>query len=97
MGPGVPCHVCAAAGDVVAVAGGDGNGHHGAELQSLHQSHVVSHDLVVASARVVHQVHLVHGKQYVADAQQVDDVGVTLGLGEHSLAGVDQQQGEVGR
>jgi hypothetical protein len=42
------------------------------------------------------QVHLVDRQHHVADAQQLDEIGVAAGLGQHALAGVDQDHGRVG-
>jgi hypothetical protein len=44
----------------------------------------------------VHQVHFVHGQHHVFDAQQGHQVGVTAGLGDHALGGIDEDDGQVG-
>ena len=50
-----------------------------------------------AGAAVVDEVHLVDGHHDVANAQHVGDVSVALGLRQHTLAGVDQDNREIGR
>ena len=57
---------------------------------------VVGLDLVEDLLRVVDQVELVDGHDDVADAEQRHQVAVAPGLGEHALAGVDEDDGEVG-
>ena len=44
---------------------------------------------------VVDQVELVDRQDHVADAEQRDEEAVPPGLGEHSLAGVDQDDRQV--
>ena len=46
--------------------------------------------------RIIHQVDLVHRQHDMADAQQRGDIGVAAGLGQHALARVDQDDGEIG-
>ncbi len=45
---------------------------------------------------IIHQVDLVHRQHDVADAQQRRDIGVAAGLGQHALARIDQDDGEIG-
>ena len=58
---------------------------------------VVALDPVEHFARVADDVELVHRQHHLADAQQRDQIAVALGLGEHALARVDQDHGDVGR
>ena len=48
------------------------------------------------SRRIVDQVHLVDRQHDVPDAEQRDQVAVPPGLRQHALAGVDQDDREVG-
>ncbi len=44
----------------------------------------------------VHQIHLVHRQHHMADADQLHQEAVPAGLGQHALARVDQDDGQVG-
>ena len=48
------------------------------------------------SCDVADQVHLVDGDDQVRDADQVGEVGVAPRLRQHALAGIDQDDGQVG-
>ena len=48
------------------------------------------------SSREIDEVDLVDRQNDVADAEQRDDVGVAPRLGQHALARVDQDDGELG-
>src|SRR5262249_43979687 len=47
--------------------------------------------------RVVNDVHLVDGYDDMLDPQERDDERVALGLDEHAVTGVDEDDGQVGR
>ena len=66
-----------------------------AEVECLGEGPVVLADLAETLVRPAHQVHLVDRRHYVADAQQAGDVAVAFGLGQHAVAGVDQDDDEV--
>jgi len=53
-------------------------------------------DGVEAFATPVDEVHLVDGEDEVANPEEGDDAGVAAGLREDALAGVDEEDGEVG-
>ena len=57
---------------------------------------VVVDDVVEAALAVLDQVHLVDREHDMADAEQIGDAAVALGLGEHALPGVDQDDREIG-
>src|SRR5262249_41952963 len=52
-------------------------------------------DLVKDWLRPAHEIHLVDRQCDVANAQHGDDAAVSLGLREHSLAGVHQEDGRL--
>ena len=82
--------------DIVAVAGGERDGVEGLEAEAGGEVLVILADGGEAGLGEIDQVHLVHGEDDVADAEQRDDEGVAAGLGDDALAGVDQEDGEVG-
>ena len=53
-------------------------------------------DFVVALFREVGQIHLVHAHHEVLDAQQGSNEAVPVRLFHHAVAGVDEDDGEVG-
>ncbi len=57
---------------------------------------VIPDDFVEALLRIADKVHLVDCKHDVADAQEVDQIAVPPGLGQHALARVDQDHRQVG-
>ena len=57
---------------------------------------IIGDDRVERALVVIDQVHLVHGKHEAADADQLGEIGMAPGLGQHALARIDQQHGEVG-
>ena len=59
-------------------------------------SAIVGDDRVERRLVVADQVHLVHRQHDVADAEQVREIGVPPGLGQHALARIDQDHREVG-
>ena len=94
--PVVPGHRLAAGHDVVA-----GQGRHRDEGEvghlELHGERAeLLADLVVALLRVVDQVHLVDAHEQVRDAEQRREEGMPARLLEHTVAGVDQDQRDVG-
>ena len=60
---------------------------HGAEIRL---------DLAVARLRPVDRVHLVDGEHHLLDADQIADRGMAAGLALGAVAGVDQQNGDIG-
>ena len=67
------------------------------EADAVREVGVLLLDGVEHLVRVVHQVHLVDGDHHPLDAEQRHQEAVTTGLGEHTLAGVDQDHGHVRR
>ena len=51
--------------------------------------------MVIHFLRVIDEVHLVDRDDKVLDTQQIGDEAVTLGLLDHTLARIDQNDGEV--
>ena len=66
------------------------------ELDLRREFAIVALDLLERLLRVAHQVHLVDRQHDVADPEQRHEIAVTPGLGEHALAGIDQDHGEIG-
>lgn len=100
-GAGVPGHLGGAGGDVVAGEGGQGDGGDGGVpaaggADALDDGLEVGDDLVEAVLRPVDEVDLVDGEDDVSDAEEGDDVGVAAGLGDDAVAGVDEEDGDVG-
>ena len=92
----VPGRVVAAADDVVAV---QGRHRHEGDVVDLELGGEVAElvaDLLEALLRPVDEVHLVDAHHEVRDAEQAGDEGVAAGLLEHAVAGVDEDQGQVG-
>ena len=59
-------------------------------------SAIIGADRVEHRLVVIDQVHLVHRQHEAADADQMRQIAVAPGLGQHALARIDQQHGEVG-
>ena len=57
----------------------------------------VGHDAVENRFIVGHQIDLVDGQHHALQAEHPADGGVTLGLAQHALAGIDQNDGKLGR
>jgi len=66
-----------------------------AEPERLGERAVVLADLGEPIRRPADEVHLVDRDHHPADAQQAGDVAVALGLGQHTVAGIDQDDREV--
>ena len=91
----VPRHVGGLRHHVVALEGGDRY-----EVQVLRgeargEGVVVRADGVERGFGELHRVHLVHRHHQMANAEQMGDERVPAGLGNHSLAGVDEDHGQV--
>ena len=95
-GAGIPRHVCARAGDIVAVAGTDRDGGNGEGAELAEQRVEVGDDLVEHGLVEVDEVHLVDREDDLANAKQRGDGGVPAGLHEQALACVDQEHRQVG-
>ncbi len=80
--------------DVVAVQGADRDRVHRGALQDVVE---VVHDLVEDVLIEVHQVHLVDGQHEVANAEQPRNARVPARLSADAVAGVHEQDGDVGR
>ena len=82
--------------DVVAVFGGDRDHRHVDTTESGRD--LTQFVLHFGEPRLVEvdQVELVDGGDEVLDAQQFCDPGVTVGLSQHTGAGVDEQDRDVG-
>ena len=93
----VPGHGLRRVDDVVAVQRRHRDWRDRLEAEIFGHGQITRHDLVEARPAVVHQVHLVDSHNEVTDAQHVGDVGVALGLLQHALARINQNDGEVGR
>ena len=78
------------------VEGRDRNGGDLGETEPGGEGLVVPADFLEALGAVVDQVHLVDRQHHVADADQRDQVAVAPGLGQHPLAGVDEDHRHLG-
>jgi len=94
--PVVPVQTLATVHDHVAVERRHGDEAHVGDSQCGGESQVVAPDPGESCRRVVHEVHLVHRDDDVWNADQVGQIGVAAGLRQHTLAGVDEDDGQVG-
>ena len=92
----VPGHPPGVLGDVVALQRRDRDGDDAVDPQRRREGAVVLVDRVADMLGPGHQVHLVDAEHDLAHPQHRDDEGVAPGLGQHPLAGVDQDHREVG-
>ncbi len=65
------------------------------QIQFLCEGQIIGADAVEHRFAEVDQIHLVDGDDDVADAKQGYDVTVPAGLRLHTVAGVDQDDGQV--
>jgi len=91
----VPGHIWARDRDVVALEGGKRNGCDFTEPEITRLGAVEIDDLLEPRLAPIDEVHLVHRQHDVADAEQVDEIAVPEGLGQHTLARVDEDDREV--
>ena len=94
---GVPLHVGAVGDDVVPLQGRDRHEVDVGQLESRREVHIVGLDLLEHRLVVVDDVHLVDGHDDVLDAKERHDERMPLRLREHAVAGVDQDDREIGR
>ena len=57
---------------------------------------IVALDVGKALLAPVHQIHLVDGNHHMPDTQHVHDAAVAAGLGQHALAGINQDHCQFG-
>ncbi len=93
----VPVHVRGGFHDVVAGQRGDRDGGDLRDAEGGRVGGELLGDGGEHRLRVRDQVHLVHGQHHVRDAQQGGDGGVPAGLLDDAVAGVDQDDGQLGR
>ncbi len=94
--PLVPRHVRGAADDVVALQRRDRHEAQVVDLQFRCETPEFVADLVEALLRPVHQIHLVDAQHQVRHAEQARQERVTAGLLQDSLAGVDENERQIG-
>ncbi len=94
--PVVPVQVLAAIHHHVAVQCRHRYEAHVGDAQLVGERQIIRLDAREGFGRVVREVHLVHRHDDLRNAQQVGQVGMAAGLGEHALAGVDQDDRQVG-
>ena len=92
----VPGRGLAGREDVVAMKGGERHRADVGDAELPGESGEVRGNVVEYLPVPADQVHLVDGEDRVADAEKRDDIAVPPGLGQHALAGVDQDDREVG-
>ena len=66
------------------------------EIEAAGHGAEVGLDLAVARLRPVDRVHLVDREHHLLDADQIADRGVAAGLALGAVAGIDQQDGDIG-
>ncbi len=71
--------------------------HRVGEVEALCERQIVGPDVLEALLGPVDEVHLVDRDRNMANAQQVRDEAVPLGLGDDPVAGVHQDDGELAR
>ena len=94
--PGIPGHRRRAVGDIVAGQRRDRNDGGFGESEALGHGAKFRLDLLEALLRPAHLVHLVDGQHHAFDADEIADRGVTAGLALDAVAGVDQEDGDIG-
>ena len=93
----IPVRVLARRGDVVALQRRQRDERHLVEADLRSELAVLGLDAAEDRLGVVDEVHLVDRHDDALDAEQRHEVAVATGLGEHTAAGVDQDDGDVGR
>ena len=83
-------------GDVVAEKARDRDGGEVGDPDRVGEVAIVGDDLLEAVLAVVDEVHLVNGEHDVPDAEQMGEEAMPAGLGQHALARVDEDDGELG-
>ena len=92
----IPGHIPAAPDHIVAIARGQRDRHQAGEIQLFRERPEIRNDAIEHVLRELDQIDLVHGQNDMANAQERRDVGMTARLGEHALARIDQDDGELG-
>ena len=92
----VPVGAWRALDHVVAVQRGERDGANILHAHAPGEAGQFFDDRLVGAAVPIDEVHFVHAEDEVADAEQRGEVGVAAGLFDDAVAGVDQEQGEVG-
>ncbi len=82
--------------DVVAAQGRQGNGVEIGHPDSGGEVAIVRHDLVEPRLGPADQIHLVDRQHDVPNAQQADQIGMPLRLGQHAPARIDQDDRGIG-
>ena len=91
-----PRRVFGTSGDVIALEARNRQRGEGGDADAVGKGTVIGDDPVEHGLVVPHQIHLVHGQHDVANADLMAQKAVAAGLGQHALARVDQDHGEVG-
>ena len=96
-GAGIPRHGFeAGAGDIRAVARGDGHELPGFQADLRKEDFVFRDDVVEDLLAVIDEVHLVHRDDDLADAEQREEVAVPPRLLAHALVRSDEQHRRIG-
>ena len=95
--PGIPRGVRGGIHHVVAIEGAQGDELHILDVEAWQEALEGVADLVEAGFGPTHQIHLVDRDHQVRDPQQRGQVGVTAGLFDDSLAGIDQHDRQIRR
>ena len=91
----IPRRIGGRPGDVVAEAGGDRDRHDRHESELGRERGIVADDSIEGLLGVADKVDLVHGEDDVTNAEQRADEGMSPGLHQDALAGIDQDDGEL--
>ena len=91
----IPRHGLAFGDHIIALQGGQGQKADIAQLQPGGKGRVVGHDGVKHLLAVADEVHLIDRHNDVLDAEQRGDKTVATGLGQHAMARIDQNNGQV--
>ncbi|VIO69896.1 hypothetical protein CI41S_21430 [Bradyrhizobium ivorense] len=92
----VPVSVAGAIDDIVAVPGRDRDRNDRFEAKIAGKGHIVGDDPIKGLFAVVDEVDLVHRQDEMADTKERTDERVALGLDQHTLAGIDEDDSELG-
>src|SRR5260370_40959446 len=91
----VPRRACAAARHVIAVTGRNRDGLEAFYSQPLRELPEIGRYRIETGLVEAHEVELVDRQDNVANAKQGNDYGVTQRLRQETLAGIDQNDGQL--
>jgi len=93
----IPRHLVGFLDNIVAIQRGERNRGDVGDIVEARGKVVKARDDVVENGLAeIDEIHFIDRENEVANAQEIRDEGVPLGLLDHSFAGIDEDDGEVG-